>query len=748
MRRMVALISLVLLVAGCGGDDSTDTAGTTTAVPEVSGPLAAADLAGVKTYLTDHTVKLVGFTERFRSLADDYDELAGSVAYDHARLLREHRAQVEPILAQAKDLWTEGNPYYERVEGVVAGTPSLAVYDVILDAGSSAAEDPASAVPFDLKLADGRVLAQAGQPLQPDRGHALGHASRVRGRRSADLDARRHGSSSARCCRTRTSSRRPPTRSSSTPASSTASARAWKPTASDAFTSVVVMVPTMSEYFGQWKVSRFVLGREARRATRSTSSPGSPTSATSSAACASSTPASPRDRARSTRSRRAQTKRSSTRSWRSSATLAGAGARRASASRPQQADVLGRRRRSAATAIAGQVTQAAARLKVKIVAVAVRTRALLATVLGGLPARRPARRRAAAGRGRPRSTSGAPFGAARPRCVLGDEPRAAQVRVVGARPLELVLARPAAAPGLRSGASPRRPARGERAGARRCQARRSGRPCSAPALSRRPRPHARGDVASGAASWLLVREFRPPTRFTRARRDATLAARALAQRRHRSRRRRDRRPETTCSTRTRPAARLARAARGQPVGADSTFASPSRQRWPRVLVDPRAAYAAQRGAAAARRPRRTLDVARASRRRPALESKRRSLRIAERALAGFRAAPLSGRGAAAARRPARPVPAARPDRVRARRRGRPGHARLRDPGGDHVPRRRRRRVPRPRADPARAATPRRRGGSTGALDSLGLTLDAASARAIASPSRRASSAHDRRGART
>ena len=42
------------------------------------------------------------------------------------------------------------------------------------------------------------------------------------------------------------------------------SARAWKPTASDAFTAVVVMVPTMSEYFGQWKVSRFVLGGRAQ----------------------------------------------------------------------------------------------------------------------------------------------------------------------------------------------------------------------------------------------------------------------------------------------------------------------------------------------------------------------------------------------------------------------------------------------------------------------------------------------------
>ncbi len=40
-------------------------------------------------------------------------------------------------------------------------------------------------------------------------------------------------------------------------------AQAWEPTASDAFTALVVMVPTMSEYFGQWKESRFVRGDAA-----------------------------------------------------------------------------------------------------------------------------------------------------------------------------------------------------------------------------------------------------------------------------------------------------------------------------------------------------------------------------------------------------------------------------------------------------------------------------------------------------
>ena len=39
-----------------------------------------------------------------------------------------------------------------------------------------------------------------------------------------------------------------------------ADATAYEPTAADAFTALVVMVPAMNEYFGQWKESRFVTG--------------------------------------------------------------------------------------------------------------------------------------------------------------------------------------------------------------------------------------------------------------------------------------------------------------------------------------------------------------------------------------------------------------------------------------------------------------------------------------------------------
>lgn len=263
MGRSLTLMLVVAALAGCGGDDSADEAGTTAAtVTKDSGAVAGADLTGVKTYLTLHTVKLAGFTAGFRSLAEDYDELAAGVAYDHARLLSDHRAEIAPLLAKAKKLWTEGNPYYERVEGIVAGTPSLAEYDIILDAGSSKAEDPESAVPFDLELADGRVLEQPGNLFNLTEGLLWGTRQELTVRAKADLDADGEiafgeALPDARVFTAAADAFDRYARELDT------DAKAWQPTPSDAFTALVVMVPTMSEYFGQWKESRFVRGDAA-----------------------------------------------------------------------------------------------------------------------------------------------------------------------------------------------------------------------------------------------------------------------------------------------------------------------------------------------------------------------------------------------------------------------------------------------------------------------------------------------------
>ena len=269
-RAVLALgvASVVSLAASCGGSgdasgDAASQAGTATAAA-VTEPAttSAADLSGVKEYLLDHTALLTGFTASFRESAEAYYELAEGVGFDYERLWAEHADEVGPLVQRLKEAWIEGNPYYEQVEGIVAGTPSLAEYDVILDAGSSAEEDPASAVPFDLTTPSGTVLKQPGNLYNLTEGMLWGTLPEYVGSDAVDLDG--NGTSEFGEVLPDADVLVAAAEAFDTYANELAAAgEAWQPSESDAFTALVVMVPTMSEYFGQWKESRFVQGDES-----------------------------------------------------------------------------------------------------------------------------------------------------------------------------------------------------------------------------------------------------------------------------------------------------------------------------------------------------------------------------------------------------------------------------------------------------------------------------------------------------
>jgi hypothetical protein len=321
-------------------------------------------LAPVKSYLLEHTALMRSFASDFRSVADRYYALARSAHFRYADLWGARRGEVVRLLVRAKATWIRGNPYYERVEGVVAGTPSLAVYDVILDAGASAQEDPGGAVPFDLRLPDGRVLRKPGNLFNLTEGMLWGSRPELDVRAKADLDD--DG-------RVEFGEVLPDANVFKAAADAFVlyvgrldrAARAWRPTPSDAFTAVVVMVPTMNEYFGQWKVSRFVLGSRARGDAFNVVSRLSDIGDILGGLrviYAGIGPAIGKVDPRQS----AQTKRELDALWRYVEKL-----RRQERSgkrfTPEQADALGRSAQERATAIAGQVTQAAARLSVKIV---------------------------------------------------------------------------------------------------------------------------------------------------------------------------------------------------------------------------------------------------------------------------------------------------------------------------------------------------------------------------------------------
>ena len=129
--------------------------------------------------------------------------------FDYAKLLEDKRAEVQAFVEDAQETFAAANPAYEEMEGVVAGVPSLADYDVIIDAGGDTS-DPENAVPFTLKTPARQDLQAARQLQLPDRDVRSTAPSRSsRPRASSPTSTATARSSSARRCPTPTSTSPP-----------------------------------------------------------------------------------------------------------------------------------------------------------------------------------------------------------------------------------------------------------------------------------------------------------------------------------------------------------------------------------------------------------------------------------------------------------------------------------------------------------------------------------------------------------
>jgi hypothetical protein len=260
------LLTVALAVSACGSDEKSRSTLTT-----ATKAAASAELGPVKRYLLDHTERLRANTAALQRDAEAYYALAEQADFDYAAVLAGRRAEVRRLVTRLQQDFHRANPAYEEMEGVVAGVPGLADYDVIIDAGGDAS-DPENAVPFSIETPGGKTFKQPGNfnflvetavygtepkfqakdvkaDLDGDGKVAFGEAvpdadflvatARDFHRTAGELDA---------------------------------AAREWTPKPQDVFTALVVMTPTMSEYFESWKNSRFVAGERATETAFVTSS--------------------------------------------------------------------------------------------------------------------------------------------------------------------------------------------------------------------------------------------------------------------------------------------------------------------------------------------------------------------------------------------------------------------------------------------------------------------------------------------
>jgi hypothetical protein len=245
----------VVLVAGCAPaqPDAADNAPTET---------EGLDLEPIKVYLVENAAEMKTSTAALAQSAQAYYDLAEAASFDYDALWAANGGQVAGLIEEARGHWLDASIAYESSEGLVAGVPSLAYYDVWIDAGPSGEDDPEEALDWQLELPDGRVLDKPGNLFHNLTEPVLwGTVDEYVGLR-ADLDG--DGSID-------------PTEALPEAAMLLGAAQAldgateemsgaidgWEPTLDDSFTALVVMIPTMNEYFEQWKLSSFVIGDES-----------------------------------------------------------------------------------------------------------------------------------------------------------------------------------------------------------------------------------------------------------------------------------------------------------------------------------------------------------------------------------------------------------------------------------------------------------------------------------------------------
>jgi hypothetical protein len=252
---LAAAACSLVLVTSCGDDKSP-------AEQRASTTAKGVDLAAVRAYLLEHTERLASDSASLRANAEAYYRLAKSVDFDYARLLDDRRAETSRLVHQGQRDFVKANPAYEEMEGVVAGVPSLADYDVIIDAGGDAS-DPENAVPFDLETPAGRTYRQPGNFNYLLETTAFGTEPKYQAKGvKADLD----GDGKVEFAESLPDADFYVTAARGFEKYSREldeAARGWQPSPSDALTALVVMTPTMSDMFEAWKNSRAVAGEKA-----------------------------------------------------------------------------------------------------------------------------------------------------------------------------------------------------------------------------------------------------------------------------------------------------------------------------------------------------------------------------------------------------------------------------------------------------------------------------------------------------
>ena len=215
---------------------------------------SAATAASVKTYLLTKLEKIQAASEDFVKNTEAYAALVSENGGAVASAWKAQPEHVEKLIAAMQENYKDMDSFgYETIEGIVAGVPAMADYDIYLDAGVPASEGPDDVAPVVLVLDDGKKIEKQGALFTYIIEPALwgGDKRWVVATDGKTLPRPEILSAAAQDANKKIGELM-------------TDAKAWNASVSDCFGAMVVMTPTLSDYFEDWKESRYSKGKSGR----------------------------------------------------------------------------------------------------------------------------------------------------------------------------------------------------------------------------------------------------------------------------------------------------------------------------------------------------------------------------------------------------------------------------------------------------------------------------------------------------
>lgn len=215
---------------------------------------AAEEAASVKDYLLKTLGKMKSASADFVESSEAYAALVKANGSVEAAYKAEPKKIDDLVERMQKDYKAMDSFGYETIEGIVAGVPSMADYDIYLDAGVPASEGPNDVAPVVLDLGNGQQISKEGSLFTYIIEPTLWAGNKkyvVKLSDGKELPRPEVLVAAAKDVDQKIGNLQK-------------DAEAWNASTTDCFGAMVTMTPTLSDYFEDWKESRYSADKSGR----------------------------------------------------------------------------------------------------------------------------------------------------------------------------------------------------------------------------------------------------------------------------------------------------------------------------------------------------------------------------------------------------------------------------------------------------------------------------------------------------